>query len=153
MEIISLFKNSFYFHLGNIKSLQSLPSLPNLDQLRLENCTGFEGFIFPAQSLSLRSLSLNNNNLNDAQTEGILTSVATSPSAFTLAILYLEANQLKQIPEAIRSLPKLTDLNLNDNKITFIGKESLSFSASWLTHINLSNISLNIIEPGAFQGT
>jgi Leucine-rich repeat (LRR) protein len=85
-------------------------------------------------------------------TEEILTSVVTSPSANTLSILYLEANQLKQIPKEIRSLPKITDLYLVDNNITFIGKGSLSFSASWLTQINLSNISLNVIEPGAFQG-
>lgn len=137
----------------NIKSLQFLPPLPNLDQLRVENCTDFKDFVFPAQSLSgLRSLILNSNNLDDTLTEKILTSVAVSPSAFSLSILYLEDNRLNEVPNAVRSLPQLTDLYLIENNITFIGKGALFFSAPWVTEINLVNNSLNAIEAGAFQG-
>ena len=134
-----------------IESLQSLTPPPRLSIMVIENCRGFDalGSRFPA--FFVDDIWLEKNDLTDENAVEILDSVLIHSSE-RLFSLWMGGNLLTRIPPQLVSFgPQLHDIYFNDNKIPFLGKDWLS-SAVFNQHLDMRNVSLVSIEPGAFSG-
>jgi len=138
----------------------SLPQLPSFDSLRIYQSTGLNEWIsFPQLATEITSLSLSTNDIQDEAMNRIL-NWTFHYSANTLNYLYMNGNELTQIPKQLQaphSFPNLRYLYLNDQKtgIPLITTGSLPCSSSysymdyWL---DATNNRITTIEAGAFQG-
>ena len=140
----------FYDSVG-VQSLQTLTPPPKLSIMQFENCSGLNelGSSFPP--IYVDNIWLENNDLTDETAAQILDSILVHSSE-RLFSLWMSGNQLTRIPPQIVSFgSQLNDLYFNDNLIPFLGKGWLS-SSVFNQHLDLRNVSLISIEPGAFTG-
>jgi Leucine-rich repeat (LRR) protein len=66
--------------------------------------------------------------------------------------LSLNNNSLNRVPDIAFSFEKLHSLSLSSNTIPVLLSGSLVFSAPQVDYVGLENLSLDIIEVGAFEG-
>ena len=93
----------------------------NLDRNRLGDVTGVEKLV------GLKWLRLNNN---------LLSSLPDISGLTKLRRIYLKGNLFKEVPEQLKNLPSLTDVELSDNPITQV--------PAWLVKKGgLKNVSFN----------
>ncbi|XP_037535174.1 leucine-rich repeats and immunoglobulin-like domains protein 1 [Nematolebias whitei] len=137
---------SLYLHHNKIRSVdgQRIRELVSLETLDLSNndITELRGQYFPA-GLQIRDLYLSNNKIS------VLELGALDRLGPTLQILRLSRNRISQIPIRAFQLPKLTQLDLNRNRIHQI--EGLTFQGlSSLEVLKLQRNSISKLTDGAF---
>ena len=90
-------------------SLPYLPPLPNLVSLVLYQTTGINEWThFPNLTKGLETIDLTAIELNDEMADRVLAWILTSPSKYSLKILYFHReNLLTQIPHKIKYFPNL----------------------------------------------
>lgn len=137
---------SLYLHHNKILSIdgrmtRELASLETLD-LSNNDITELRGQCFPA-GLQIRDLYLSNNKIKDLEM-GALDHLGA-----TLQVLRLSRNRISQIPVRAFQLPKLTQLELNRNRIRQV--EGLTFQGlSSLEVLKLQRNSISKLTDGAF---
>ena len=98
-------------------------------------------------------LLCSNRNLTDSTASHILDAFLTSPNVSPISIIELSSNpEMTRVPDQIRHFPLLTGINLDFNNISAIETETFNFTDVTLQFLNLANIQLKSIAPGAFQG-
>jgi hypothetical protein len=139
----------------NFKSFKGLPSQSTaLSYLYVTHSRGFEALAPDAVALpALRVLYLNFNQLNDASAAKLFKALAGS-STDSLTEIRLDENKLTKIPDAIKSLAKLEQLELGFNEIAVISKNSLPVNNTGTNGLafSLQKNPIATIEPGAFGG-
>ncbi|KAM6928381.1 leucine-rich repeats and immunoglobulin-like domains protein 1 [Xenentodon cancila] len=137
---------SLYLHHNKIRSIdgrrtRDLVSLETLD-LSNNDITELRGSCFPA-GLQIRDLYLGNNKIS------VLDLGALDHLGSTLQVLRLSRNRISQIPIRAFQLPRLTQLELNRNRIRQI--EGLTFQGlSSLEVLKLQRNSISKLTDGAF---
>lgn len=137
---------SLYLHHNKILSIdgrmtRELASLETLD-LSNNDITELRGQSFPA-GLQIRDLYLSNNKIKDLEM-GALDHLGA-----TLQVLRLSRNRISQIPVRAFQLPKLTQLELNRNRVRQV--EGLTFQGlSSLEVLKLQRNSITKLTDGAF---
>ncbi|KAK5872888.1 hypothetical protein PBY51_013546 [Eleginops maclovinus] len=137
---------SLYLHHNKIRSIdgrrtRELASVETLD-LSNNDITELRGHCFPAD-LQIRDLYLSNNKITSLEV-GALDHLGS-----TLQVLRLSRNRLSQIPVKAFQLPKLTQLELNRNRIRQV--EGLTFQGlSSLEVLKLHRNSISKLTDGAF---
>uniref|UniRef100_A0A8C6WXH9 Leucine-rich repeats and immunoglobulin-like domains 1 n=1 Tax=Neogobius melanostomus TaxID=47308 RepID=A0A8C6WXH9_9GOBI len=137
---------SLYLHHNKIRSIdgtmtREFASLETLD-LSNNDLTELRGQSFPA-GLQIRDLFLSNNRIRELEM-GALNHLGA-----TLQVLRLSRNRISQIPVKAFQLPKLTQLELNRNRIRQV--EGLTFQGlSSLEVLKLQRNSINKLTDGAF---
>jgi hypothetical protein len=136
----------------NIKPIENLPPLTSLVGLAIDNSQGFEALTnFPARAFSsLNHLYFYNDALNDQAVDIILNAFASSTSANTLVTLTLSKNLINRVPSQVLSLPNIKNFALTNNNISLINTGAFALNAPQKMYLN--NVSLDTIEPDAFQG-
>jgi Leucine-rich repeat (LRR) protein len=137
---------------SNVKPIENLPPLTSLVGLAIDNSQGFDDLInFPARAFSsLDHLYFYNDGLSDQAVDIVLNAFVSSTSASTLTTLTLSKNQITRVPSQIVSLPNVINFALTNNNISIVNTGALSLTAP--KKIYLNNVSLDTIEPNAFQG-
>ncbi len=138
---------------SNVKPIENLPPLTSLVGLAIDNSQGFNDLInFPARAFSsLDHLYFYNDALSDQAVDIVLNAFVSSTSANTLTTLTLSKNQITRVPSQIVSLPNILNFALTNNNISMVNTGAFSLTAP--KKIYLNNVSLDTIEPNAFQGT
>ncbi|XP_070703248.1 leucine-rich repeats and immunoglobulin-like domains protein 1 [Pempheris klunzingeri] len=137
---------SLYLHHNKIRSIdgrrtRELVSVETLD-LSNNDITELRGHCFPA-GLQIRDLYLSNNKINVLEL-GVLDHLGS-----TLQVLRLSRNRISQIPVRAFQLPRLTQLELNRNRIRQV--EGLTFQGlSSLEVLKLQRNSISKLTDGAF---
>ncbi|XP_078104045.1 leucine-rich repeats and immunoglobulin-like domains protein 1 [Sander vitreus] len=137
---------SLYLHHNKLRSIdgrrtRELASVETLD-LSNNGITELRGQCFPA-GLQIRDLYLSNNKIS------MLELGALDHLGSTLQVLRLSRNRISQIPVRAFQLPKLTQLELNRNRIRQV--EGLTFQGlSSLEVLKLQRNSINKLTDGAF---
>ncbi|XP_068172318.1 leucine-rich repeats and immunoglobulin-like domains protein 1 [Antennarius striatus] len=137
---------SLYLHHNTIRSIdgrqtRGLVSVETLD-LSNNDITELRGQSFPA-GLQIRDLYLNNNKINTLELG------AFDHLGSTLQVLRLSRNRISQIPVRAFQLPRLTQLELNRNRIRQV--EGLTFQGlSSLEVLKLHRNSISKLTDGAF---
>nr|XP_057937066.1 leucine-rich repeats and immunoglobulin-like domains protein 1 isoform X2 [Doryrhamphus excisus] len=137
---------SLYLHHNKISSIEGprtrdLVSLETLD-LSNNDITELRGHSFPAD-LQIRDLYLSNNKIATLE-QGALDHLGS-----TLQVLRLSRNRISQIPVKAFQLPRLTQLELNRNRIRQV--EGLTFQGlSSLEVLKLQRNSISKLTDGAF---
>ncbi|KAM3621100.1 uncharacterized protein V6R79_006094 [Siganus canaliculatus] len=137
---------SLYLHHNKIRSIEGrrtreLVSVETLD-LSNNDITELRGHGFPA-GLQIRDLYLSNNKIS------LLELGALDHLGSTLQVLRLSRNRIVQIPVRAFQLPKLTQLELNRNRIRQV--EGLTFQGlSSLEVLKLQRNSISKLTDGAF---
>uniref|UniRef100_A0AAX7UFK4 Ig-like domain-containing protein n=1 Tax=Astatotilapia calliptera TaxID=8154 RepID=A0AAX7UFK4_ASTCA len=137
---------SLYLHHNKIRSIDGrrtgeLLSVETLD-LSNNDITELRGQCFPA-GLHIRDLYLSNNKIN------VLELGALDHLGETLQVLRLSRNRISQIPVKAFQLPRLTQLELNRNRIRQV--EGLTFQGlSSLEVLKLQRNSIGKLTDGAF---
>ncbi|KAM8917333.1 leucine-rich repeats and immunoglobulin-like domains protein 1 isoform 2-T2 [Spinachia spinachia] len=137
---------SLYLHHNKIRSIdgrrtRELSSLETMD-LSNNDLTELRGHCFPA-GLQVRDLYLTNNKIS------MLELGALDHLGSTLQVLRLSRNRISQIPVKAFQLPKLTQLELNRNRIRQV--EGLTFQGlSSLEVLKLQRNSITKLTDGAF---
>ncbi|XP_073324930.1 leucine-rich repeats and immunoglobulin-like domains protein 1 [Pagrus major] len=137
---------SLYLHHNKIRSIdgrrtRELVSVETLD-LSNNDITELRGHCFPA-GLQIRDLYLSNNKIN------VLELGALDHLGSTLQVLRLSRNRISQIPVRAFQLPRLTQLELNRNRIRQV--EGLTFQGlSSLEVLKLQRNSISKLTDGAF---
>uniref|UniRef100_A0A7N8YIM1 Leucine-rich repeats and immunoglobulin-like domains 1 n=1 Tax=Mastacembelus armatus TaxID=205130 RepID=A0A7N8YIM1_9TELE len=137
---------SLYLHHNKIRSIdgrrtRDLVSVETLD-LSNNDITELRGHCFPA-SLQIRDLYLSNNKIS------ILEPRALDHLGSTLQVLRLSRNRISQIPVKAFQLPRLTQLELNRNRIRQV--EGLTFQGlSSLEVLKLQRNNISKLTDGAF---
>ncbi|XP_058487122.1 leucine-rich repeats and immunoglobulin-like domains protein 1 [Solea solea] len=138
---------SLYLHHNKIRSIdgrrtRELVSVETLD-LSNNDITELRGHSFPPAGLQIRDLFLNNNKIN------VLELGALDHLGSTLQVLRLSRNRISQIPVRAFQLPRLTQLELNRNRIRQV--EGLTFQGlSSLEVLKLQRNSIIKLTDGAF---
>ncbi|XP_035980499.1 leucine-rich repeats and immunoglobulin-like domains protein 1 [Fundulus heteroclitus] len=137
---------SLYLHHNKIRNIDGsrILELVSLETLDLSNndITEVRGDGFPA-GLQIRDLYLSNNKISTLQL-GALDHLGS-----TLQVLRLSRNRISQIPIRAFQLPRLTQLELNRNRIHQI--EGLTFQGlSSLEVLKLQRNSISKLTDGAF---
>ncbi|XP_008407784.1 leucine-rich repeats and immunoglobulin-like domains protein 1 isoform X1 [Poecilia reticulata] len=137
---------SLYLHHNKIRSIDGsrTTELVSVETLDLSNndITDLRGDGFPAR-LQIRDLYLSNNKISTLQL-GALDHLGS-----TLQVLRLSRNRISQIPIRAFQLPRLTQLELNRNRILQI--EGLTFQGlSSLEVLKLQRNSISKLTDGAF---
>ncbi|XP_043978661.1 leucine-rich repeats and immunoglobulin-like domains protein 1 isoform X2 [Gambusia affinis] len=137
---------SLYLHHNKIRTIDGsrTTELVSVETLDLSNndITDLRGDGFPA-GLQIRDLYLSNNKISTLQL-GALDHLGS-----TLQVLRLSRNRISQIPIRAFQLPKLTQLELNRNRILQI--EGLTFQGlSGLEVLKLQRNSISKLTDGAF---
>ncbi|KAG7495349.1 leucine-rich repeats and immunoglobulin-like domains protein 1 [Solea senegalensis] len=136
-----------YLHHNKIRSIdgrrtRELVSVETLD-LSNNDITELRGHSFPPAGLQIRDLFLNNNKIN------VLELGALDHLGSTLQVLRLSRNRISQIPVKAFQLPRLTQLELNRNRIRQV--EGLTFQGlSSLEVLKLQRNSISKLTDGAF---
>ena len=146
------FNNMTFFTIvkSTLQNLQAIPPLPSLKTVVIGTCIGFQQWSVSVTAPLLQSLSLSNNQLDDAAANQVLRSFSTSSGSVT--VISLTNNKLTKIPDQLRTFTKLSYLSLEDNNIPTIGSNQISLSAATVEALYLTNIQLTTVEPGALQG-
>ncbi|XP_076607456.1 leucine-rich repeats and immunoglobulin-like domains protein 1 [Chaetodon auriga] len=137
---------SLYLHHNKIRSIdgrrtRELVSVETLD-LSNNDITELRGHCFPA-GLQIRDLYLSNNKIS------VLELGALDHLGSTLQVLRLSRNRISQIPVRAFQLPRLTQLELNRNRIRQV--EGLTFQGlSSLEVLKLQRNSISKLTDGAF---
>ncbi|XP_034440805.1 leucine-rich repeats and immunoglobulin-like domains protein 1 [Hippoglossus hippoglossus] len=137
---------SLYLHHNKIRSIDSrrtreLVSVESLD-LSNNDINELRGHSFPA-GLQIRDLYLSNNKISTLEL-GALDHLGS-----TLQVLRLSRNRISQIPVRAFQLPRLTQLELNRNRIRQV--EGLTFQGlSSLEVLKLQRNSISKLTDGAF---
>ncbi|XP_029005946.1 leucine-rich repeats and immunoglobulin-like domains protein 1 [Betta splendens] len=137
---------SLYLHHNKIRSIdgrrtRELLSVETLD-LSNNDITELRGHCFPA-GLHIRDLYLSSNKIS------ILELGALDHLGSTLQVLRLSRNRISQIPVKALQLPKLTQLELNRNRIRQV--EGLTFKGlSSLEVLKLQRNNISKLTDGAF---
>lgn len=137
---------SLYLHHNKIRSIdgrrtRELVSVETLD-LSNNDITELRGQCFPA-GLQIRDLYLSNNKISSLEV-GALDHLGS-----TLQVLRLSRNRISQIPVKAFQLPRLTQLELNRNRIRQV--EGLTFQGlSSLEVLKLQRNSISKLTDGAF---
>nr|CBN81081.1 Leucine-rich repeats and immunoglobulin-like domains protein 1 [Dicentrarchus labrax] len=137
---------SLYLHHNKIRSIdgrrtRELVSVETLD-LSNNDITELRGPCFPA-GLQIRDLYLSNNKII------VLELGALDHLGSTLQVLRLSRNRISQIPVRAFQLPRLTQLELNRNRIRQV--EGLTFKGlSSLEVLKLQRNSISKLTDGAF---
>ncbi|XP_063330664.1 leucine-rich repeats and immunoglobulin-like domains protein 1 isoform X2 [Pelmatolapia mariae] len=137
---------SLYLHHNKIRSIDGrrtgeLLSVETLD-LSNNDITELRGQCFPA-GLHIRDLYLSNNKIS------VLELGALDHLGETLQVLRLSRNRISQIPVKAFQLPRLTQLELNRNRIRQV--EGLTFQGlSSLEVLKLQRNSISKLTDGAF---
>ncbi|KAM9361257.1 leucine-rich repeats and immunoglobulin-like domains protein 1 [Symphorus nematophorus] len=137
---------SLYLHHNKIRSIdgrrtRELVSVETLD-LSNNDITELRGHCFPA-GLQIRDLYLSNNKIS------MLELGALDHLGSTLQVLRLSRNRISQIPVRAFQLPRLTQLELNRNRIRQV--EGLTFQGlSSLEVLKLQRNSISKLTDGAF---
>ncbi|KAK7916746.1 hypothetical protein WMY93_012507 [Mugilogobius chulae] len=137
---------SLYLHHNRILSIdgrltRELASVETLD-LSNNDITELRGQSFPA-GLQIRDLYLSNNKIKDLELG------ALDHLGVTLQVLRLSRNRISQIPVRAFQLPKLTQLELNRNRIRQV--EGLTFQGlSSLEVLKLQRNNIHKLTDGAF---
>uniref|UniRef100_A0AAQ5YLM8 Ig-like domain-containing protein n=1 Tax=Amphiprion ocellaris TaxID=80972 RepID=A0AAQ5YLM8_AMPOC len=137
---------SLYLHHNKIRSIdgrrtRELLSVETLD-LSNNDITELRGQCFPA-GLQIRDLYLGNNKIS------VLEVSALDHLGSTLQVLRLSRNRISQIPVKAFQLPRLTQLELNRNRIRQV--EGLTFQGlSSLEVLKLQRNSISKLTDGAF---
>ncbi|XP_032368911.1 leucine-rich repeats and immunoglobulin-like domains protein 1 [Etheostoma spectabile] len=137
---------SLYLHHNKLRSIdgrrtRELASVETLD-LSNNGITELRGQCFPA-GLQIRDLYLSNNKIS------VLELGALDHLGSTLQVLRLSRNRISQIPVRAFQLPRLTQLELNRNRIRQV--EGLTFQGlSSLEVLKLQRNSINKLTDGAF---
>ena len=98
-------------------------------------------------------LDCSNQNLTDAAASEILTNYFRSTlKANALTYLKLNGNQLTRIPDEVKLFRQLRDVSFYLNPIKTIHSGAFKFAAP-VGLLQLDNMKVESIEPGAFQGT
>ncbi|XP_028261221.1 leucine-rich repeats and immunoglobulin-like domains protein 1 [Parambassis ranga] len=135
-----------YLHHNKIRSIdgrrtRELVSVETLD-LSNNDITELRGHCFPA-GLQVRDLYLSNNKIS------VLELGALDHLGSTLQVLRLSRNRISQIPVKAFQLPRLTQLELNRNRIRQV--EGLTFQGlSSLEVLKLQRNSISKLTDGAF---
>ncbi|GAA6222311.1 leucine-rich repeats and immunoglobulin-like domains protein 1 [Lates japonicus] len=135
-----------YLHHNKIRSIdgrrtRELVSVETLD-LSNNDITELRGHCFPA-GLQIRDLYLSNNKIS------VLELGALDHLGSTLQVLRLSRNRISQIPVRAFQLPRLTQLELNRNRIRQV--EGLTFQGlSSLEVLKLQRNSISKLTDGAF---
>ncbi|KAI9521241.1 Leucine-rich repeats and immunoglobulin-like domains protein 1 [Dissostichus eleginoides] len=137
---------SLYLHHNKIRSIDGRRTreLAYVETLDLSNndITELRGHCFPA-GLQIRHLYLSNNKISSLEL-GALDHLGA-----TLQILRLSRNRISQIPVKAFQLPRLTQLELNRNRIRQV--EGLTFQGlSSLEVLKLHRNNINKLTDGAF---
>ncbi|XP_061779809.2 leucine-rich repeats and immunoglobulin-like domains protein 1 isoform X1 [Nerophis lumbriciformis] len=137
---------SLYLHHNKISSFEGLQTgdLVSLETLDLSNndITELRGPSFPA-GLQIRDLYLSNNKISALEL-GALDHLGS-----TLQVLRLSRNRISQIPVRAFQLPRLTQLELNRNRIRQV--EGLTFQGlSSLEVLKLQRNGIGKLTDGAF---
>uniref|UniRef100_A0A8C7ZID0 Leucine-rich repeats and immunoglobulin-like domains 1 n=1 Tax=Oryzias sinensis TaxID=183150 RepID=A0A8C7ZID0_9TELE len=137
---------SLYLHHNNIRSIDGrrIRELVSVETLDLSNneITELQGHCFPA-GLQIRDLYLSNNKIS------VLELGALDRLGSSLQVLRLSRNRISQIPIRAFQLPRLTQLELNRNRIRQI--EGLTFQGlSSLEVLKLQRNSISKLTDGAF---
>ncbi|XP_023810762.1 leucine-rich repeats and immunoglobulin-like domains protein 1 [Oryzias latipes] len=137
---------SLYLHHNNIRSIDGrrIRELVSVETLDLSNneITELRGHCFPA-GLQIRDLYLSNNKIS------VLELGALDRLGSSLQVLRLSRNRISQIPIRAFQLPRLTQLELNRNRIRQI--EGLTFQGlSSLEVLKLQRNSISKLTDGAF---
>ncbi|XP_069003657.1 leucine-rich repeats and immunoglobulin-like domains protein 1 [Embiotoca jacksoni] len=137
---------SLYLHHNKIRSIDGRRTreLVFVETLDLSNndITELRGHSFPA-GLQIRDLYLSNNKIS------VLELGALDHLGSTLQVLRLSRNRISQIPVRAFQLPRLTQLELNRNRIRQV--EGLTFQGlSILEVLKLQRNSINKLTDGAF---
>lgn len=137
----------------NFRNFGEFPSVPSLRSLDIIDCPQFRQWdVFHSQLNELTAIHLSSSELNDEDVTELLDEIVSSPVSERLTSLNLRDNSITQMPEHISQLNKLTDLNLDYNKIIFLRKGSLNMGSSQVKTVSLLNNGVTTIEPEAFQG-
>ncbi|TKS70953.1 Leucine-rich repeats and immunoglobulin-like domains protein 1 [Collichthys lucidus] len=137
---------SLYLHHNKIRSIdgrrtRELVSVETLD-LSNNDITELRGHCFPA-GLQIKDLYLSNNKISTLEL-GALDHLGS-----TLQVLRLSRNRISQIPVKAFQLPRLTQLELNRNRIRQV--EGLTFQGlSSLEVLKLQRNSISKLTDGAF---
>ncbi|KAE8298078.1 Leucine-rich repeats and immunoglobulin-like domains protein 1 [Larimichthys crocea] len=137
---------SLYLHHNKIRSIdgrrtRELVSVETLD-LSNNDITELRGHCFPA-GLQIKDLYLSNNKISALEL-GALDHLGS-----TLQVLRLSRNRISQIPVKAFQLPRLTQLELNRNRIRQV--EGLTFQGlSSLEVLKLQRNSISKLTDGAF---
>ncbi|XP_059184547.1 LOW QUALITY PROTEIN: leucine-rich repeats and immunoglobulin-like domains protein 1 [Centropristis striata] len=137
---------SLYLHHNKIRVIdgrrtRELASVETLD-LSNNDITELRGHSFPA-GLQIRDLYLSNNKIS------VLELGALDHLGSTLQVLRLSRNRISQIPVKAFQLPRLTQLELNRNRIRQV--EGLTFQGlSSLEVLKLQRNSISKLTDGAF---
>ncbi|XP_040889228.1 leucine-rich repeats and immunoglobulin-like domains protein 1 [Toxotes jaculatrix] len=137
---------SLYLHHNKIRSIdgrrtRELVSVETLD-LSNNDITELRGHCFPA-GLQIRDLYLSNNKIS------VLELGALDHLGSTLQVLRLSRNRISQIPVRAFQLPRLTQLELNRNRIRQV--DGLTFQGlSSLEVLKLQRNSISKLTDGAF---
>uniref|UniRef100_UPI003AAC47EF leucine-rich repeats and immunoglobulin-like domains protein 1 n=1 Tax=Centroberyx gerrardi TaxID=166262 RepID=UPI003AAC47EF len=137
---------SLYLHHNKIRSIdgrrtRELVSVETLD-LSNNDITELRGHCFPA-GLQIKDLYLSNNKIS------VLELGALDHLGSTLQVLRLSRNRISQIPVKAFQLPRLTQLELNRNRIRQV--EGLTFQGlSSLEVLKLQRNNISKLTDGAF---
>ncbi|XP_037107265.1 leucine-rich repeats and immunoglobulin-like domains protein 1 [Syngnathus acus] len=137
---------ALYLHHNKIRSIDTarIRNLVSLETLDLSNndITELRGHSFPA-GLRIRDLYLSSNKISTLE-PGALDRLGS-----TLQVLRLSRNRVSQIPVRAFQLPRLTQLELNRNRIRQV--EGLTFQGlSSLEVLKLQRNSISKLTDGAF---
>ena len=129
----------------------TLPFLPNLYIMVFTQNNGLQEWKrFPMSAKKLREINLNDNRLGDISMDRVLIWFLDLGLNDTLEYLFIENNQLTQIPGHMFLFTKLKYLNFKFNSLRRL------ISGSFVLHshliLNLEWNEIDSIEPGAFQG-
>lgn len=132
-------------------TLESIPILEKWQSLEITNCTGQVEWSTPPSIGSITELNLENNMMGDDAVMDILDSVLTYNNI--LEVINLKNNSLTEVPELISSFPNLRSFDMAGNVIMHLPLGSFKVSSLNVTFIGLEHLSLNKVDPEAFQGT
>ena len=134
----------------------SLPTLtvalPSLTSLSLYSCQGLNDWTeFPRPLVAgLTTFDAGSSRLTDSIALRILNWVVASSNS-TLTTLYMDTNELVQVPSRISSFRVLTYVDLSYNAIQVLRTGALSFTAP-VDRLLLNGNDISYVQPDAFQG-
>ena len=136
---------------GSLATFSSMPFLAKLQTLYLWYGNEFSQWYDASQTPSMNYISVSAVESIKPDAINILMDSIAQFNA-TLQSLDLNGLALTQVPPQIKSLIRLTDLSLDDNRISTLTSASFNFSAK-VNFLSLFGLTLQSIEPGAFQGS
>lgn len=154
LDEFSVLQSLYLTRISGIRVIGGVPLLQSLDEMFVNDCLGFTEFSeFPFGSFpNLKVLHLTNNqDLYDDKLAIILTALDSSIARDNLNELAMDANRLTHVPLRLPNFPNLQKVSITSNNIEFL--QVNSFASAKFTYFNIQSNSLDLVEPGAFNGT